>query len=187
MSRPTEISLADWVDQPFRQVPMPGSNGHIDMVPLASIPGHLSLLGRFPAGFVRDVPGGYHASEEFLVLDGELEFDGRVLRRGDLTVVPGHYVRRGMSSPKGCVLLAWFAGAPDFLAPEELAATTAAVEVRNVLGSEQPGLSSDAAVWEISSSERPSGWFEEIDRDLSGWRCNPVTGPAAGALVRRSR
>lgn len=73
MSAPTVIGLSG--DQPWVSAPMPASTHPLKVVRLASGRGRLTILARFPAGFTRLGAGGYAASEEFLVLDGELELE----------------------------------------------------------------------------------------------------------------
>ena len=115
-----------------RLVPMPGANGPVEAVRLRSGRAPRTLLVRFPAGFVRDTPGGYATVEEFLVLDGELHLDGLALRRGDLTLVPAHRVRHDLHTRDGCTALVCFGARPDFLPPEKLSTSVGEIEVRRV-------------------------------------------------------
>lgn len=119
MSRVTQLDLTA-PEQPWREVPMPGANQGLELVPLASSGETFAILGRFPAGFDRPTPGGYFGAEEFLVLDGHLEIEGRRYSRGDLTYIPANYLRTSMQAPEGCTVLAWFGGAAIFRTAEEL-------------------------------------------------------------------
>lgn len=119
MSRVTELDLTA-SEQPWREVPMPGANLGLELVPLASAGETFTILGRFPAGFDRPTPGGYFGAEEFLVLDGHLEIEGRRYVRGDLTFIPANYLRTAMQAPEGCTVLAWFGGAAIFRTADEL-------------------------------------------------------------------
>jgi hypothetical protein len=181
VSRPTEIDLTSTL-QAWRTVPMPGANDGIELVPLASAPDRFTILGRFPAGFERLTPGGYRCSEEFLVLDGELEFEGTTCTRGDLTVVPTHLVRTAMRTTAGCLVLAWFGGPAIFRRPDELdepdgeIVSVRAIErsstlPRSAVGSWARGPVTDEDV------------FEVIDDELRSWRRGAGAAPA-GTLVR---
>ncbi len=188
MPRPSELDLTDLHAQAWRAVPMPGSNGGIELVPLAAPEGHFSILGRFPAGFERLTPGGYHASEEVLVLDGELLLEGGTYRRGDLVVVPAEYLRTDMRSPEGCVVLAWFAGAAEFLAADQLGACTDVITSVQVSGASGSLVGSGVAEWSVGESLVAGGstpTIEVVAADLSHWARGPAAAPGDDALVRR--
>ncbi|GAA1746242.1 cupin domain-containing protein [Aeromicrobium alkaliterrae] len=188
MPRPTELDLTDLDAQAWRSVPMPGSNGGIELVPLAAPEGHFSILGRFPAGFERLTPGGYHASEEVLVLDGELLLEGGTYRRGDLVVVPAEYLRTDMRSPQGCVVLAWFAGPADFLAAEDLEACTDVITSVQVDGASGALVGSGVAEWSVGEALVAGGGsptLEVVAADLSRWARGQAAVPSDDALVRR--
>lgn len=188
MPRPTELDLTDLDAQAWRSVPMPGSNGGIELVPLAAPEGHFSILGRFPAGFERLTPGGYHASEEVLVLDGELLLEGATYRRGDLAVVPAELVRTDMRSPQGCVVLAWFAGPADFRPADDLGTCTDVVTAVRVPGDGPRLASSEVAEWTVGDALVPGGavtTFEVVAADLSRWQRGPDLVIAPDDLVRR--
>lgn len=119
MSRATDLDLTV-SDQPWREVPMPGANLGLELVPLASSGETFTILGRFPAGFDRPTPGGYFGAEEFLVLDGHLEIQGQRYVRGDLTFIPANFLRTTMQAPEGCTVLAWFGGPAIFRTADEL-------------------------------------------------------------------
>lgn len=188
MPRPAELDLTDLHDVSWREVPMPGSNGGIELVPLAAPEGHFTILGRFPAGFERSTPGGYHASEEVLLLDGELELEGRTYRRGDLVVVPAEFLRTDMRSPKGCLVLAWFAGPADFRPADELAACSDVITSVHVTGASGSLVSSGVAAWSVGD-ELVAGAsvpvLEVVGAGLDRWVRDPVDAPAAEDLVRR--
>ncbi|MCB1004715.1 MAG: hypothetical protein KDB35_11085 [Acidimicrobiales bacterium] len=171
-------------DHDWRAVPMPGADHDLEVVRLASPRGRFSILGRFPAGFERAEPGGYLAAEEFLVLDGELELEDLVLRRGDLTVVPGGYARRGMRSPQGCLVLAWFGGLPDFLPADALPpCSTPIVTVRVDAGDALPA--SPVALWSRGSVPLGDGEVEVVSAALDRWTRGGSPAPSSGDLVRR--
>lgn len=99
---------------------MPGANLDLELVPLEADGDGFTIFGRFPPGFVRDTPGGYLATEEFVVLEGSLAIDGTRYAPGDLTVIPASRVRTVMRAPEGCTVLAWFSGQAIFRTPDEL-------------------------------------------------------------------
>lgn len=119
MSRVTDLDLTA-ADQPWREVPMPGANLGVDVVPLASSGDTFAILVRFPVGFERATPGGYFCAEEFVVLDGFVEIEGQRYSRGDLTYIPASFLRTAMRTPEGCTAIAWFGGAAIFRTAEEL-------------------------------------------------------------------
>lgn len=182
MPRPTALDLTtdahDW-----RRVPMAGANQGIDVVPLASHPDDFALLARFPVGFVRDEPGGYHAAETFLVLEGSMEFDGRVVTPGDLTHVPAECLRVRMATEEGCTALAFFSGPATFLAPDELGECRLEISTVRVPGA-APGTlhSTPEAEWTVD--EEADG--EAVDLRMTRWAFDGqgVTGPV---LSRRRR
>jgi hypothetical protein len=183
MSSPTSLDLTT-VDHPWRATPMPGSNGDIELVRLASTDRAFTILGRFAPGFERSTPGGYLCSEELLMLDGELELEGRTYVRGDLAVVPAGFVRTSMRSPRGCRLLAWFGGAAIFREPSELGAPPArGIESVATHGASGPLLSSSVGSW---STELPSeGTVDVVGPGLRWWRRGEAREiPADAELVR---
>lgn len=180
MARPRELDLTS-ADQPWRRVPMDGANTGLDVVPLASHPDDFVILARFPAGFVRDVPGGYHAAESFLVIDGELVLEGRTARRGDLTYVPAEHLRAGMSTEDGCTVLAWFSGPPTFLAPGELLPSTGEVTTVTVEQTAAgPLLTTPEADWVVTR-----GGGEGVDGALDRWAVD--TADFTGLVLSRRR
>jgi len=182
--RPTELDLT--ADHELRPAPMPGANLPLDLVRLDSPADRFSILGRFPAGFERTVPGGYAAAEEFLVLDGELELEGRLLGRGDLTVVPAGYPRTGMRSERGCLVLAWFGGLPDFRPHDELPACDARVTTVRVDGDDELP-ESPVASWARGEVPAGDGPVELVTAGLDRWTRAGTPAPGAGDLVRRER
>jgi hypothetical protein len=161
---------------------MPGSNGDIELVPLASAPDRFTILGRFPPGFERLTPGGYRCSEEFLVLDGELELEGTTYIRGDLTVVPPHVLRTEMRTPRGCLLLAWFGGPADFKKPHELDRTGRAIVSARASDLSASLPSSPVGAWSRGPAVHDSV-VEVVGAGLDSWQRGPADA-APGDLVR---
>lgn len=181
MARPATLDLAA-ARQPWRTVPMDGARLDLDVVPLASAVDDFVILARFPAGFVRDVPGGYHAAETFLVLDGELTLDGHAVSRGDLTHVPAELLRQDMRTETGCLALAWFSGPATFLPPAQLEVSTGGIRTVSVTDV-RPGLllETPEAVWSIE----PATDGECVDTELRRWTLEGTSRP--GPLLTRRR
>ncbi len=187
MSRITDLDLTA-SDQSWREVPMPGANLGLELVPLASSGETFAILGRFPAGFDRPTPGGYYGAEEFLVLDGYLELEGQRYSRGDLTFVPANFLRTQMIAPEGCTVLAWFGGAAIFRTADELgdqAVTEGIVSVRLDSLLAKDFLVTSEACWSVGSTATASDddgvdlamstwWHGASDRDVLGLRRVPI-------------
>ena len=180
----TELRLD--ADQDWRAAPMPGANQDLQLVRLASPRDRFSILGHFPAGFERAVPGGYLAAEEFLVLDGELELEGRPLGCGALTVVPAGYPRTRMRSSPGCLVLAWFGGLPEFLPHDALPPCSDPIRTVPVGGDRELPVSPVAA-WRRGAAPPGAGEVEVVSADLALWTRTADPTPGAGDLVRRER
>ena len=182
MSRPTDLDLTT-SQHPWRRVPMPGANDDIELVPLACASGRFTILGRFAAGFERVTPGGYECSEEFLVIDGELEFEGTTFVRGDLAVVPAQLVRTGMRSPRGCVLLAWFGGPAEFRAPDALGRADGAIVAVRTSDRSVSLPSSAVGAWTRGPATHDDV-VDVVDLERGSWQRGPAVA-AAGTLVRQ--
>lgn len=74
--------------------------------------GAASLLLRYPAGFAADTPHWLTATEEFLVLEGELLLNGRAYGTHAYANLPPGYRRHTMASPRGATALVFFDRAP---------------------------------------------------------------------------
>src|SRR6185312_16385121 len=72
--------------------------------------GALSVLLRYPAGWSA-TDEWLDADEEFFVLDGALEINGRVYHDHTYANLPSGTVRNSASSPIGAVILAFFSKA----------------------------------------------------------------------------
>jgi hypothetical protein len=181
---PTALDLS--APPEWRAAPMPGANQPLQLVRLASPRDRFTIHGLFPRGFERVVPGGYAAAEEFLVLEGELELEGVVYRRGDLTVVPAAYPRTAMRSTGGCRVLAWFAGPPAFVPHEDLPPCEGAIQSVSVDATgDLPG--SPVASWARGALPDGDGEVEVVSAGLDRWCRATGVEPAARDLVRRER
>lgn len=203
--RPRRVDLTA-ERHPWREVPMPGANLGFHLTRLDSRSGAFVVHGHFPAGFVRDVAGGYLVDEEFVVLDGELRLGDATYRRGDLTFIPAGAVRTRMSAPGGATVLAWFGGPAVFHPADRLAAAAGPVTdsgpttagptavsgpatVATVhLGSDAPLPDLPGAAWRRGSQLPPDATGDVISADLSEWRrLGAGAAPAPEDFVRVER
>ena len=184
MTAPSRVVLTD--PQSWTAAPMPGSSHPLDLVRLAAAPGRFTIHARFPAGFARLEPGGYRATEEFLVLDGALEIDDTVYRRGDLTVVPSDYRRGSMRSPGGCRVLAWFDGRADFLPGDQLGQCREPLVSTSIDSAGAVGhlLTSSVATWGRGASGA-GATVEVVSANLDCWERGGALTPGSRDLVRR--
>ena len=74
--------------------------------------GAASLILHYPPGFTVDTAHWLAATEEFLVLDGELEMNGRAYAAHAFANLPPGYMRGRIASPRGATLLTFFDRAP---------------------------------------------------------------------------
>lgn len=77
--------------------------------------GACSALMRYPPGWSREGPEHLAAAEEFYVLDGSLRMDDREYAQDCYAYLPAGWTRHEMSSPGGCVLLAFYDKEPSLL------------------------------------------------------------------------
>lgn len=94
----------------WRTIEMDDASTTIRVLPLASLPGHSTMLVDFPPGLERMMPGGYECQEDFIVIDGEVYASEQLRSAGDLTIIPAGFERTGLRTPRGCLVLAWFTG-----------------------------------------------------------------------------
>jgi hypothetical protein len=81
--------------------------------------GAATALVLLDAGWNSDAHGYLDAAEELLVLEGDVEFDGRLFRQDCYAYLPAGTLRRGISTDCGALLIVffdreprWHAGAP---------------------------------------------------------------------------
>ncbi len=74
--------------------------------------GSCSAIVRYPAGWSRSSPEHLTTHEEFLVLDGSIEINGRRYDRHTYAFLPAGYVRETARSERGAVLLDLYYGLP---------------------------------------------------------------------------
>jgi len=72
--------------------------------------GSATCIVRYPAGWSRDAAEHVSTHEEFLVLDGALEINGRLYGKHSYGFLPAGYPRDRARSPRGAVLLTMFYG-----------------------------------------------------------------------------
>ncbi|MEO1038853.1 MAG: DUF4437 domain-containing protein [Pseudomonadota bacterium] len=70
--------------------------------------GACSALIRYPPGWRREGPEHIEAAEEFYVLDGEIELNGKVFSHDGYGYVPAGLTRHTMSVREGAVVLTFF-------------------------------------------------------------------------------
>jgi hypothetical protein len=87
--------------------------------------GSSTQLLRYPAGWTQSAPQALSTHEEFLVLDGSLEINGRRYETQHYGFFPKGYVRERASSRDGAVVLTMFYGQPKPSGPEAGAFDTA--------------------------------------------------------------
>jgi hypothetical protein len=70
----------------------------------SDVPGHMTILGRFPAGFVE--PRHVHDDLDHwcVVIEGEMHVDGQVLTAGDYLYTPVGVPHGPLSYPVGCTV-----------------------------------------------------------------------------------
>lgn len=81
-----------------------------------SVDGACSVLIRYTPGWCREGPEYLEAAEEFYVLDGTLELNGRLYTHDCYGYVPPRLTRHTMSSPAGAVVLTFLTANPDVVA-----------------------------------------------------------------------
>ena len=74
--------------------------------------GGSSLVLRYPPGWRRTTPEALAADEEFFVLSGSLEINGRTYRDLTYGFLPAGHLRESASSPDGAVVLTFFEHEP---------------------------------------------------------------------------
>jgi hypothetical protein len=76
------------------------------------VDGSSTCIVRYPPGWERTAPEHLLTHEEFLVLDGALELNGRRYEPQTYAFLPAGYVREQAGAPHGAVLLTMFYGPP---------------------------------------------------------------------------
>lgn len=99
---------------PWRSGPHGGARADVDHKLLSVDDTDLSstCILRYPAGWTRSTAEYLTTHEEFLVLDGCLEINGRRYERHHYGFLPAGFVRERALSSHGAVLLTMFYGAP---------------------------------------------------------------------------
>lgn len=75
-----------------------------------------TVIVEHPAGWDRSAPEHVTTHEEFLVLSGEIEINGRIYAAQQYGFLPAGYVRRSARSPKGAQVLTMYHDAPQVVA-----------------------------------------------------------------------
>ena len=96
--------------------PMPGAGAPVQIAQLpAATDGAFCAFVRFPAGWSRQEAGHYAVAEEFLILEGDLGFNGLTWCAGGYAWIAARRVRRASRSGSGCLAFARFASAPRWI------------------------------------------------------------------------
>ncbi|RXR28836.1 cupin domain-containing protein [Sphingobium fluviale] len=75
--------------------------------------GEMSAIVRYPAGWERPEPEALAVEEEFFVLEGTLNVNGRSYRRDTYGCFPKGYMRQSAMSEAGCDVLTFYSGRPE--------------------------------------------------------------------------
>lgn len=128
--------------------------------------GACSVLMRYPPGWSRQGPEHILADEEFYVLEGTLEMDGRCYRADHYAFLPAGWTRQQMASPEGCVILAFYDREPELVLKAGTMAPGA--DARAV-----PQLDAAAMPWDLSLNDPNLKHLGISRKDL---RTDPETG-----------
>lgn len=77
------------------------------------VSGEMSAIIRYPVGWERREPEALAVEEEFYVLEGTLNVNGRSYRRDTYACFPEGYVRQSACSETGCDILTFYSGRPE--------------------------------------------------------------------------
>lgn len=78
---------------------------------------------RFPPGWAREQRGHYEASEEFIVLEGDLALDQRRWKTGGYAWIAPCRLRTHLRSEGGCLVFATFSSTPRWVTADPATAT----------------------------------------------------------------
>jgi hypothetical protein len=114
---------------PWRRIGSGASWPDVEVKFLSRDPGTgaCSLLARYPAGWHREGTEYLEASEEFYVLDGEIQVNRQGYGNDCYAYLPRHWPRSAMRSDKGAVVLAFYDREPVLrhgAAPQDVAQDT---------------------------------------------------------------
>ena len=96
----------------WQSAPMPHGSGPVEVARLPAPGGEFLAFVRFPAGWSRAVPVVYQATEEFVILQGELRINGQCWGARTYGCVPAGLTRTVTESLGGCLAWARFHGSP---------------------------------------------------------------------------
>ena len=97
----------------WNPAPMPESSGTVQLAQLPDLgDGAFRAFVRFPAGWERAARGHYEVAEEFLVLQGDLTFNEHTWHADAYCWIAARRARHLLRSAGGCLVFAWFGGAP---------------------------------------------------------------------------
>ncbi len=103
-------------DELLERSELPGSNLPVGLYRFGSdASGGYYVLVRFPAGWSRSGCWRLAVREEYLLIEGELDFTGNRTRTNDFVVIPAGSPRVDTMTAAGALALARFDGPPDWL------------------------------------------------------------------------
>ena len=102
---------------PWSEGVVGGARNDVEVKTLSmdSTDGSSSLIIRYPAGWTRPTPETLSATEEFFVLDGSLELNGRTYGQHAYANLPAGYVRQSAGTQGGATVLTFFDGEPRLI------------------------------------------------------------------------
>ena len=105
---------------PFSQGLYGGSRPDVEMriLSIDNEGGDASTMIRWPAGWERPEPEHLDCDEEFLVLEGSLEINGKLYRKHDYAHLPRGYLRTSQRSANGAVTISFFSSEPHAIQSE---------------------------------------------------------------------
>lgn len=100
---------------PWGPSPWPHLAGcHVKLLSRDAATGAASALVRFPMEWAARAAGALSAGQEFLVLEGALDVNGRRYEQDCYAALPAGYPYRSCQSPAGAIALAFFDAEPHF-------------------------------------------------------------------------
>jgi len=105
---------------PFTQGLYGGSRPDVEMriLSMDNEGGDASTMIRWPAGWARTESEHLDCDEEFLVLEGSLEINGKLYRKHDYAHLPSGYLRTNQLCARGAVTISFFSSGPHVIQSE---------------------------------------------------------------------
>ena len=163
MTRP-HIEFVQSQVLPFSKGLYGGARPDVDMriLSIDNEGGDASTMLRWPAGWSREEPEHLDCDEEFLVLEGSLEINGKLYRKHDYAHLPGGFLRTSQRCQSGAVTLSFFSTEPHAIASEsagngfDATRLVEHIETRTFEAMTDVGESFDTPDWD------PTGTFHKL-------------------------